>query len=129
MGRLLHLESSSHEEFVAARGGDVLDAVNDGELGPLTPVPGKWTVFDFWAPWCEACKGLDAGLRSLASERELAVRRVNIVSFESPIARKELPGVEVLPHLRLVSPSGQVVLDESGPAARLLEAVTDRTQP
>ena len=29
--------------------GDVLDVVQNGELAPLEPAPGKWTVFDFWA--------------------------------------------------------------------------------
>lgn len=114
VGRLLHLEASTHEQFVAATTGDVVDAVSAGEEVALSPEPGKWTIFDFWAPWCEACKELDSRLRSLAAERsDVAVRRVNIVDFDSPIARKELPGVELLPHLRLLGPDGTAVLEAS----------------
>lgn len=107
----------------AGGGGDVLDAVLAGELAPLEGVPGKWTVFDFWAPWCEACQVLDKRLRTLAAERPgLSVRRVNIVDFESPIARRELRGVSVLPHVRLLR-DGAVAYEESGAADELFDAV------
>ncbi len=123
IGRLLHLESTSHEEAVGS-GIDVVDAVSNGEAAALEPVPGKWTVFDFWAPWCEACKGLDARLRQLVTERpDVALRRINIVDFESPIARRELPGVEVLPHVRLVDPEGKTVFEQSGTADALFDVV------
>ena len=75
VGRLFHFESASHEEFAAgAPHGDVRDVVTQGEAAPLLAEPGKWTVFDFWAPWCEACVGLDARLRTLAAERRSASR-------------------------------------------------------
>ena len=130
IGRLFHFESSSHEEFEADQSGDVIDVVAAGEVAPLEGVPGKWTVIDFWAPWCEACNGLDAKLRELAATRsDFAVRRVNIVDFDSPIARKELPGVELLPHLRLVAPNGRVAFDQGGPSADLLDAVMTTISP
>jgi thiol-disulfide isomerase/thioredoxin len=130
IGRLLHLESSSHEEFEAGREGDVADTVTAGELAPLDSVPGKLTVFDFWAPWCEACKDLDARLRRLAAERsDVAVRRVNIVDFDSPIAKRELVGVELLPHVRLVSPDGKTVLEQSGPSDTLFRALEKELTP
>lgn len=153
LGRLVHLESD--EELFHPAGdpvgesGDVLDVVLAGELAPLVPAAGKWTVFDFWAPWCDACKVLDRELRVLASGNgeprardpraalgaesqsaaspeqpgEVALRRVNIVSFESPIARRELPGVTVLPHVRLADPSGKIVWEGSGPPGEILKAI------
>jgi thiol-disulfide isomerase/thioredoxin len=155
LGRLVHLESDE-ELFHPAGGkvgesGDVLDVVLAGEAAPLVPATGKWTVFDFWAPWCDACKVLDRELRALASGHgqspaedhraahgaespsaarpeqrgEVALRRVNIVSFESPIARRELPGVTVLPHVRLADPSGKVVWEGSGPPDEILKAIAD----
>ena len=130
VGRLFHLEQGFDElpKPSASSTADVLDAVQAGELAELKAAPGKWTVFDFWAPWCEACKGLDAKLRDLAARRPgLAVRRVNIVDFESPIAKRELPGVSVLPHLRLVS-GGEIAYEASGPADELFDAVEARTR-
>lgn len=112
LGRLLHLETGAHHDEGQ---GDVLDLVKNGEAVPLTGVPGKWTVIDFWAPWCEACVELGSELSELAETRsDLAVRRVNIVHFDSPIAKQELPGVDVLPRVRLLSPSGAVVFEQSG---------------
>ena len=63
---------------------------------------GKWTIFDFWATWCEACVQLDDELRELAaSDDRIAIRRVNIVDFDSPIAKRELPDVSLLPRCSL----------------------------
>jgi thiol-disulfide isomerase/thioredoxin len=130
IGRLFHLEQGFDEVTEAAHsGGDVVDVVQEGEAAALLPAPGKWTVFDFWARWCEACKGLDAGLRELAARRPgLAVRRVNIVDFDSPIAVRELPGVSMLPRIRLLEPGGKVAYEASGPADELLAEVERRTR-
>jgi thiol-disulfide isomerase/thioredoxin len=131
IGRLFHLEQGIDEpaRTPGESAGDVLDLVQAGELAELAPVPGKWTVFDFWARWCEACKVLDARLRDLAAKRPgLAVRRVNIVDFDSPIAQRELPGVPMLPHVRVVRDSGVVAYEASGPEDELLEEVERRTK-
>jgi thiol-disulfide isomerase/thioredoxin len=122
VGRLFHLEKG-REELSApiSSAADIDDAVTAGEVAPLTGVAGKWTVYDFWAPWCEACKGLTSELSRLAAEDPLlAVRRVNIEDFDSPIAVKELPGVSVLPHVRVVAPDGRTVWEGSGAPDELL---------
>ena len=125
VGKLFHLEPPEPDAAPAAMA-DVLDVVQAGELAALVPAPGKLTVFDFWAPWCEACKGLDQRLRALAAEKPgLAVRRVNIVDFDSPIAQRELPGVTLLPHLRFVDASGKVLFDASGTSDELFTRVRD----
>jgi thiol-disulfide isomerase/thioredoxin len=127
LGRLFHLERDAGEPAGAAA--DVIDVVRSGEAAELAAAPGKWTVFDFWAPWCEACKGLDSRLRELAAQRPaLAVRRVNIVDFDSPIAARELPGVSLLPHLRLVRPGGGIAFEASGPADELFAEIEKRTR-
>lgn len=129
IGRLFHFEDGKHEddeheEPASSAGMDVEDVVRNGELAQLVAAPGKWTVFDFWAPWCEACKVLDRELRELGPS--VAIRRVNIVDFDSPIATRELPGVSVLPRIRLVDPSGAVVFEASGKVDRLLDAVREK---
>jgi thioredoxin-like negative regulator of GroEL len=86
-------------------------------------------VFDFWASWCEACKVLDAQLRELAARQPgIAIRRVNIVDLDSPIARRELSGVSQLPHVRLVGPDGAIVYEASGAPEELVQAIEARTQ-
>lgn len=123
VGHLFHLESGEHEEHDEnAAPIDVEDVVKSGELAELEPVKGKWTVFDFWAPWCEACKVLDRELRELDG---VAIRRVNIVDFDSPIAKRELPGVSVLPRIRVVSPEGVMVFEESGEVDQLVDRVRE----
>jgi thiol-disulfide isomerase/thioredoxin len=84
-------------------------------------VKGAWTVFDFWAPWCDACRNVTAQLREIAAaDRRVSVRRVNIVDFDSPIGRQELSGVSVLPYLRVVAPDGRVRMAQSGTPDELL---------
>jgi hypothetical protein len=126
IGTLFHLETDveeMHAPIVGTPVPDVADVVTDGEIAPLVPVAGKWTVFDFHAHWCEACRTLDHGLKNRAKAwlDQLAVRRVNIVGFDSPIAKQEIPAVTMLPHIRVVSPKGDVVFEQSGPPEELLE--------
>jgi thiol-disulfide isomerase/thioredoxin len=128
VGRLFHFESNPTETASAPNAGDVLDAVTQGEAARLDAVPGKWTVFDFWAPWCEACKVLDPQLRQLAAERpDVALRRINIVDLESPIARRELTPATVLPHVRVSGPDGVTVLELSGTPDTVLREIKRRS--
>ena len=71
-------------------------------------VPGKHTVFDVYADWCGPCRLVEARLRELLAERsDIAVRRLNVVDFESPLAGELGPDFEALPYLVVFSPSGR----------------------
>src|SRR5262245_48596070 len=74
-------------------------------------VPGKYTVFDFYAVWCPPCRALSPALEKLASRntRNLAIRKVDIVDWTMPVA--EQYGVEELPYLVLFDTNGKKVAD------------------
>src|SRR5436309_12108153 len=84
-----------------------------GERIDLAPhaVPGKYTVFDFYAVWCPPCRVLGPALEKLASRNtaKLAIRKVDIVDWTMPVA--EQYGVQELPYLVLFDASGRKVAD------------------
>jgi hypothetical protein len=90
-------------------GPDTLLLTPDGSaVGSLEAlrVPGKYTVFDVFAEWCLPCTIVDKALTRLLGERsDVAVRRLNIVSFDSPLA-VELD-LDALPHMVVFSPNGR----------------------
>src|SRR6058998_2838421 len=74
-------------------------------------VPGKYTVFDFYAVWCPPCRALSPALEKLATKNseKLAIRKVDIVDWTMPVA--EQYGIEELPHLVLFDGNGRKVAD------------------
>src|SRR3989442_8413674 len=70
-------------------------------------VPGKYTVFDFYAVWCPPCRALSPALEKLASRNtgKLAIRKVDIVDWTMPVA--EQYGIEELPYLVLFDGNGR----------------------
>lgn len=88
-------------------------------------VPGKHTVFDVYADWCAPCRLVEARLRELLGERsDIAVRRLNVVDFESPLAGELGPDFEALPYLVVFSPSGKRTDINGADFARLDRALT-----
>lgn len=105
----------------ARAGADVTDVAKNGETFQLRDALGnqKVTVIDFWAEWCKPCHEIDRALRSLASENpNLVVRRVEVVDFDSDVARQHLRGVKVLPVVWIYDASGKRVETLVGTSAR-----------
>jgi thiol-disulfide isomerase/thioredoxin len=92
-------------------GTDVRTLTTDGSaVGPLEKlrVAGKHTVFDVYADWCGPCRGVDARLHEIVAQRaDVAVRKLNVVDFDTPLAKELGSTFEALPYLIVFSPSGK----------------------
>jgi len=86
---------------------------------------GKYTVVDFYAPWCPPCRALSPVLERLAAHEtsRLALRKVDIVDWTMPVA--EQYGIEALPHLMLFDPEGKRIAEGDAVFAELSKLFGD----
>jgi thiol-disulfide isomerase/thioredoxin len=78
-------------------------------------VRGKVTVFDFYADWCAPCRKIDAHVFRLLNARDdVALRKLNVVSWETPLARRHLTNVASLPYVVIYGKDGRLVRAISG---------------
>jgi hypothetical protein len=77
------------------------------EPDALVPVPGKITIVDYWAAWCEACKVHEPALVALVGEHPdtLALRRVDVTGWD------DYPWA--MPHVTILDASGATLFDDS----------------
>jgi copper chaperone CopZ len=98
-----------HPEYPA--GADVLWLSRDGSaVGPLPKLraASKYTVFDVYADWCGPCRTVDERLRDIVGKRpDVAVRKLNVVDFESPLGKELGSRLEALPYLIVFTPAGK----------------------
>jgi thiol-disulfide isomerase/thioredoxin len=82
---------------------DVLHVARQGEDVPdlrAHSAPGKVTVFDFYADWCAACREIDLHVsKLLVGRKDVALRRLNVVDWDTPLAKRYLAGVPGLPYV------------------------------
>jgi len=92
-------------------GADVVTLTGDGSrVGSLAKlrVPDKYTVFDVYAEWCGPCRLVDLRLREVLTERkDVAVRKLNVVDFDSPLGRELGSDFDQLPYVIVFSPGGK----------------------
>lgn len=83
---------------------------------------GKITIFDFYADWCVPCKGLEARLVELMRDHDrIALRKINIVDWESAVAKQHLVGVEGIPYVVIQTDSGDELYRGTG----LFDAISE----
>lgn len=99
-------------------GADVLQLSKAGEdVADLAAhvVAGKVTVFDFHADWCAPCRKVDRHVYGLLGQRQdIAVRKLNIVSWDSPLAQRYLTNVPSMPFLVVHGRDGKLVRTIAG---------------
>ncbi|WP_434391320.1 thioredoxin domain-containing protein [Melittangium boletus] len=103
---------------VLASHADLRILVEGGEDVPsLQPhlVPDKVTVFEFYADWCAVCRKVDRHVYARLNQRpDVAYRKLNVVSWESPLARHYLADAPGLPLLVVYDKQGREVATLSG---------------
>ena len=105
-----------HPEAVVAppqppEGADVQRLVDGGEDVPALAAlvaRGKVTIFDFYADWCGPCRHVDEHMFEVLKRRsDVAYRKLNIVSWETPLARHYLANVPGLPYVVVYGKDGR----------------------
>ena len=102
-------ESVSSSSSPALAAGDVR-TLPAGEAVVLAEksVPGKVTIFDFYAEWCLPCALITPELEKLVQQRpdEVALRKVDVIGWGSDAAIHQ--EIEYLPYLAVVDADGNV---------------------
>jgi thiol-disulfide isomerase/thioredoxin len=111
-------------------GADLVELSKTGEDVPSLDqhaARGKVTLFDFYAVWCAPCRKIDAHVFALMRQRgDLAVRKLNVVSWETPLAARYLKDIPSLPYLVVYGKDGRRVTTVAGLDLKALDRAIAR---
>lgn len=79
---------------------------------------GNVTVVEFYADWCGPCRKLSPVLEKLAQDAEVAVRKIDIINWQSPVAQQY--HIEGLPHVEVYGRKGELIGEVQGVDAEAL---------
>ncbi len=86
----------------------------------------KVTVFDFYADWCGPCKDVDKFLlERLEAGDNIAVRKLNVVDWDTSLALDYLGKVDTLPYVIVYSAQGKEVDRISGLDLKRLQSAIE----
>lgn len=90
----------------APEGADVQTVARGGaDVAALEPFcgPQKVTVFDFYASWCPPCRKVDHHLYEKQRAQGFAIRKLDVGTWSSPLAKHWLAEVPDLPYVVVYS--------------------------
>lgn len=71
-------------------------------------VPGRITIVDFYADWCEPCKKMSPYLEHIAkNDPDVFLRKIDIVQWGTPVTNQY--GIRSIPDVRVFDRSGRMV--------------------
>lgn len=110
---------------------DVAWLAKEGQAVEITEhlVAGKITIVDFYAPWCGPCRVLDTHLNTILKEQsDVAVRKLNMVTWETPLAKKYSDRMSSLPHVFVFDAKGNEIASISGMEPQQIQAAIDKAR-
>lgn len=127
---LLFAGALAADEVVFPPDADV-EWISRGEAVELEEhlVPGKVTVVDFWAEWCLPCKEVDREMAAvLAAGDDVALRKIDVGDWETPVARQHLRRASGLPYLLVFDGSGRRIAVVEGLDLKRLRRAIDKAR-
>lgn len=86
-------------------------------------VRGRFTVVDFYADWCGPCKAIEPYLKQLAEDPRIVIRKVDIVNWNSPVARQW--NLKSIPNMRVYDPNGRQLGGSTSDLNQIITAINN----